>query len=144
MIKVRTSTVINAPLDKVWAMASNFNGLPNWHPTAGSSEIEAGKANNEVGCVRNFQISEPPGRVRETLLAMSALDHTIVYDMLGGPLPFVDYVSTMHFESITDGDKTYAVWSAEFDVSDGKHDHWGAFVRDEVFLGGFKALEASL
>ncbi len=141
MIKVVTSTVINAPLSKVWEIASDFNGLPNWHPAAGESRIEEGKTNNEVGCIRNFALKDGSGHVRETLLALSSIDHDIVYDMIGGPLPFVDYVATMHFEEITDKDVTFARWSAEFDVSDGQDDHWQKFVADDVFLGGFRALE---
>ena len=142
MIKVVTSTVINASLAKVWEIVSDFNGLPSWHPAAGESRIEDGKANNEIGCVRNFSLKDDSGRVRETLLALSSIEHEIVYDMIGGPLPFVDYISKMHFEEITDNGKTFARWSADFNVSDGQDGHWQKFVADDVFLGGFRALES--
>lgn len=141
MIKVHVSTIINAPLSKVWKIVSDFNGLPNWHPAAGESRIEDGKANNEIGCVRNFSLSDGSGQIRETLLAQSDVDHEIVYNMLGGPLPFVDYVAIMHFEPITDGDTTFARWTAEFEASDGQDEHWQSFVATDVFLGGFRALE---
>ncbi|MEQ8449354.1 MAG: SRPBCC family protein [Nitratireductor sp.] len=144
MIKVRTSTVIDASIDAVWALASDFNGLPAWHPAAAESHIEEGKANNEIGCVRNFALKDGSGRVRETLLAASSVDHTITYDMVGGPLPFVDYVSVLRFEPVTDGDRTFAVWTAEFRAGDGQTDKWGPFVRDDVFLGGLKALERAV
>ena len=71
MIRVCTTTVIKAPFAKVWDIASDFNGLPNWHPAADESHIEAGKANNEVGCIRNFSLKDGNGHVRETLLAYS-------------------------------------------------------------------------
>lgn len=141
MIKVMVSTIIDAPLSEVWRIVSDFNGLPNWHPAAGESRIEDGKANNEIGCVRNFSLKDDSGNVRETLLAQSNVAHEITYDMVGGPLPFVDYVAVLHFQPITDGGKTFARWSAEFNVSDGQDEHWRNFVAGDVFLGGFRALE---
>ena len=141
MIKVMVSTVIDAPLPTVWNIVSNFNGLPNWHPAVGKSQIDDGKSNNEIGCVRNLFMADDSGVVRETLLAQSDVDHEITYNMIGGPLPFVDYVAVMHFQSLTDGDKTFARWTAEYGVSDGQEDHWREFVATDVFLGGFKALE---
>jgi|GEM_PF-5368416 len=33
--------------------------------------------------------------------------------------------------------------TAEFSVSDGRESHWGNFVTNDVFLGGFQALEES-
>ena len=32
MIKVYTSSVIDAPADAVWAQVRDFNGLPRWTP----------------------------------------------------------------------------------------------------------------
>ncbi len=141
MIRVYVSTVIDAPLSTVWKIVRDFNGLPSWHPAAGESRIEDGKANNEVGCVRNFALNDGTGNVRESLLALSDVNHEIVYDMLGGPLPFVDYVATMRFEPVTSDDTTFAVWTAEFTAADGDSEHWQKFVADDVFLGGFQALE---
>lgn len=144
MIKVFSSTVIDLPIDPVWERAKDFNGLPSWHPAATDSKIEPPHAAGVIGCVRNFALTDGSGRIRETLLALSDCDRRLTYDMLpGGPLPFVDYVATMHFQPITDRDLTFASWSAEFDVSDGRHDHWRQFVAEEVFIGGFRALEAS-
>jgi uncharacterized protein YndB with AHSA1/START domain len=144
MIKVKVSTIIDAPLSLVWAMASDFNGLPNWHPAADESVIEEGKANNEVGCIRNFALKDGSGHVRETLLSLSSINHEIIYDMIGGPLPFVNYIATMHFQPVTDRDTTFACWLAEFTVSDGKSDYWEKFVANDVFLEGFRALEQAV
>ena len=132
------------PVDKVWERVRDFNGLPSWHPAATDSQIEEGHANGQVGCVRNFALADGSGRIRETLLSMSNPDRCLTYDMLGGgPLPFVDYVATMRFYAITDRGHTFAEWSAEFDVADGETAKWKAFVSEDVFMGGFAALEAS-
>jgi Polyketide cyclase / dehydrase and lipid transport len=145
MIKAYSSTIISAPVEKVWKQASDFNGLPNWHPAACDSQIEDGFANGAVGCVRNFALVDGSGRIRETLLSISNPDQTLSYDMLpGGPLPFVDYIARMKFTPITDRGETFAEWWAEFDVSDGEVDRWKTFVETDVFLGGFRALEASV
>jgi len=144
MIKVCSTTIIDVPVNEVWEKVKNFNGLPSWHPAATDSNIEPGHNAGEVGCVRNFALTDGTGRIRETLLAISEIDKSLTYDMLlGGPLPFVDYVSTMTFESVTNQNKTFAKWTAEFSVSDGKNEHWKNFVANDVFLGGFEALEES-
>lgn len=144
MIKAYSSTIIAVPVDRVWNRVREFNGLPSWHPAATDSMIESGLSEGQVGCVRNFALTDGSGRIRETLLSMSNLDRSLSYDMLpNGPLPFVNYVATMKLSEITDRDETFAEWWAEFDVSDGQTEHWHKFVEQEVFLGGFRALEAS-
>ena len=37
MIKVYTSSVIDAPADTVWAQVRDFNGLPRWTPFVAES-----------------------------------------------------------------------------------------------------------
>ncbi len=37
--KVRTSAVIQAPPEPVWAIVRDFNGLPGWHPAVAESMI---------------------------------------------------------------------------------------------------------
>jgi uncharacterized membrane protein len=40
MIRVYTSSVIDAPADSVWALIRDFNGLPRWTPFVAESRIE--------------------------------------------------------------------------------------------------------
>ncbi len=144
MIKVCSTKIIEVSVEEVWDKVKDFNGLPGWHPAATDSNIEAGHNSGEIGCVRNFALTDGTGRIRETLLAISGIEKSLTYDMLlGGPLPFVDYVSTMTFEGVTGTTKTFAKWTAEFSVSDGQEAHWENFVANDVFLGGFQALEDS-
>lgn len=144
MINAYSSTIIAVPVDQVWARVRDFNGLPSWHPAATDSRIEEGHNNGEVGCVRNFALTDGSGRIRETLLAISNVDLSLTYDMLGGgPLPFVNYVAKMKFSSIADRGETFAEWWADFEVGDGDEKKWETFVSDDVFIGGFRALEDS-
>lgn len=144
MIKVFSSTIIDVPVDLVWNRVKDFNGLPNWHPAATDSKIESPHASGEVGCIRNFALADGSGRIRETLLAISDIERNLTYNMLpGGPLPFVNYIAVMQFWPITDRKQTFATWTADFDVSDNQTDHWQKFVADDVFIGGYRALEDS-
>ena len=144
MIKAYASTIIAVPVDQVWTRVRDFNGLPNWHPAATDSRIEEGFNAGEVGCVRNFALTDGSGRIRETLLAISNVERCLTYDMLpDGPLPFVNYVARMKLSAITDRNETFAEWWAEFEAGDGQTDHWHRFVENDVFLGGFRALEQS-
>lgn len=144
MIRAYASTVIAVPAQDLWARVRDFNGLPQWHPAATDSHIEEGHANGTLGCVRNFALSDGSGRIRETLLAISDVDRSLTYNMLpGGPLPFVDYVSTIKLTPVTDTNQTFAAWTADFKAADGEDEKWKAFVANDVFLGGLRALEAS-
>lgn len=144
MIRAYSSTIIALPVDLVWERVRNFNGLPHWHPAATDSQIEAGHNNGEVGCVRNFALTDGSGRIRETLLSISNPERTLSYDMLpGGPLPFVNYTAKMKFSEITDRNETFAEWWADTDVTDNQETHWHNFLCQDVFLDGFKALEDS-
>ena len=70
MAKVTISSVIDAPVEKVWARIRDFNGLPSWHPRMVESHIEDGKDAGAIGCVRNFQLVSG-ARIREKLLDFS-------------------------------------------------------------------------
>ena len=45
MAKIFRSSVINAPIDEVWARIRDFNALPDWHSAFTDSHIE----NDEIG-----------------------------------------------------------------------------------------------
>ena len=49
MIRVYTSSVIDASADTVWSRIRDFNGLPQWHPGIADSRIENGEASDKVG-----------------------------------------------------------------------------------------------
>ena len=120
MTKVFVSAVINAPIDKVWATMRDFNGLPQWHPGFSRSHIEGGLRADAVGCIRNFDIADGGGIIRERLLTLSDPDYTMTYSILDAPLPVADYVATLKLHPITVGNKTLGTWSAEFRVTDGR------------------------
>ena len=44
MARVFTSSVISAPIDRVWEHIRDFNALPRWNPNVTESTIEDGLA----------------------------------------------------------------------------------------------------
>ena len=140
MAKVFVSTVIDAPVGKVWAVIRDFNALPAWTPFVAESRIEQGAKADEVGCIRNFRLKNG-GRIRERLLALSDYDFSIVYAILESPMAVESYVATLRLFPVTDGDRSYAEWSAEFDCPPEREASLVAEIGRGVFLAGLKALQ---
>jgi hypothetical protein len=55
-------------------------------------------------------------------------------------MPIANYVATVRLTPITEDNKTFAQWSAEFDVTDGSGDTWVDNIGKGVFAAGFAAL----
>lgn len=145
MAKAHTlaSSVINAPIDKVWATIRDFNALPAWHPAIADSQIENGEASDKVGCVRNFNLKDG-GNIREQLLTLSDIEHTCTYSILESPMPVENYVATLRLVKVTDGDRTFIEWSAEFNTPLEGEDETVVMIGDGVFQGGIDALKSLL
>jgi uncharacterized protein YndB with AHSA1/START domain len=140
MARAHASSVINAPIEKVWARIRDFNGLANWHPGIAKSTIEGGKPSAQVGCVRVLTLQDG-GTIREQLLEMSDLGHHYSYSILEGPLPVANYRATLRLRRISDGNRTFAEWSASFDTAPPeKQAEAEGFISNAVFQGGFDAL----
>ena len=73
--KVVRSTVIDAPIERVWAVLRDFNSHDRWHDVVAESRIEGGERGDQVGCVRSFTLNDG-NRIREQLLALSDSEHT--------------------------------------------------------------------
>ena len=140
MIRVYTSSVIDAPADAVWQIVRDFNGLPNWHPAIAESRIEAGAPADRVGCVRNFRTRDG-GVIREQLLTLSDFEYECTYSILESPMGVDNYIATLKLTPITDGNRTFAEWSAEFDCAPDRERELTQLIGQGVFQGGFDALK---
>ncbi len=143
MAEAYASSVIGAPAARVWEQIRNFNGLPDWHPAIAESRIEGGGPADQVGCVRAFRLKDG-GFIRERLLALSDYDFSVTYSIVESPMGVENYVATLKLTPITDGDRTFAEWSAEFDCPPEREDELVALIAGDVFQGGFDALEREL
>ncbi len=141
MATVTVSSVIDAPVEAVWARIRDFNGLPNWHPRMKTSHIEGGLAADQIGCVRNFQLVTGP-TLREQLVGMSERDHSVTYSILETPQPLTNHIATLKLSAVTDGNRTFAEWTASFDASPEDADKLVKGMGENVFQGGFNALKS--
>lgn len=141
MIEVYVSSVIPAEIDRVWAVVRDFNAMPVWHPLIKDSRIEAGAPSDQIGCVRNFTLTDG-SRVREQLLSLSDFDHSFSYSILETDLPLLNYTASLSFERVTDGGVTFGCWRAKFDTPTGQEEALSDRVANDVFQAGFDALKA--
>ena len=140
MPRVYVSTVVNARNDRVWSRLRDFNGLPNWHPAIAESRIEGGEPADKIGCVRDFTLRNGD-RIREKLLGLSDFDMFCTYAILESPMGVENYVATLRLTPVTDGDKTFLEWSAEFDCAPERETELVNSIGNGVFQGGFDALK---
>jgi uncharacterized protein YndB with AHSA1/START domain len=142
-IQVYVSCVIDAPIEKVWALVRDFNALPEWHPGIAQSQIEDSRESSVVGCVRRF-VLKGGEKVREQLLDLSDTHHRFTYSILESDVGLLDYIAEFALSPVTDGDDTFAVWSANFRTAPGLEIEKEKMVAQDVFQRGFEALKVRL
>ena len=141
-MKVMRSVIIEAPVDRVWAAVRAFDGVVRWNPGVTAARMESGTSTS-VGAIRRLDIVD--GTVfRETLLAHSDLEHFYTYDIVEGPLPCRNYVSTHRFLPVTDGNLTLGIWSGEFDCDPADEASLEAIVGDAIYRDGMRGLNSYL
>jgi uncharacterized protein YndB with AHSA1/START domain len=143
MARVYVSSVIDAPAARVWDRVRDFNGLPRWHPLIRDSRIENGEPSDRVGCVRDFHLQNGD-RIREKLLGLSDYDFFCTYSILESPMPLTGYIATLRLTPVTDGDRTFAEWTAEFDCAPEVEGELVGNIGTNVFQAGFNALKRQM
>jgi hypothetical protein len=143
VVKVYTSSVIDAPAERVWAVIRDFNALPKWHPLIADSRIEGGQPADKVGCIRNFNLKDG-GNIRERLLALSDYDYSCTYSILVSPMGVENYIATLKLTPVTDGNRCFAEWTAEFDCEPSRAAELARMIGQDVFQGGFNALKQQM
>ena len=73
------STVIDAPIDRVWAVLRDFNSHDRWHDVVAESRIEGDERSDQVGCVRSFTLKrrQPHPRAADRALRQRAQEHLL-------------------------------------------------------------------
>ena len=143
MIRVTRSAVIDAPIERVWAVLRDFNSHTAWHPVVAESEIEGGEPSDQIGCVRRFTLRDG-NRIREQLLALSDRDHVSTYCILDASVPLRRYVATLQLKRVTDGERTFWHWQSTFEAPPGRERELADMVGTGVYEGGFDGLRAYL
>jgi Polyketide cyclase / dehydrase and lipid transport len=140
VVQIYISSVIDASADSVWSRIRDFNALPQWHPAIADSRIENNQASDRVGCIRHFHTKDG-GMIRERLLGLSDYDFTCVYEILESPMGVSHYIATLKLTPITDGNRCFAEWSAEFECAQGRERELTELIGQGVFQTGFDALK---
>jgi hypothetical protein len=143
MVKVFISSVIEAPADKVWAVVRDFNDMPSWHPLISRSTIDGGRPSDAIGCIRTLTLTDGVV-VREQLLSLSDFDYSFSYAILESGLDVDNYVAGLKLTPVTDGNHTFAEWTAEFETTPGTEQQMADQIGNGVFQAGFDALKIKL
>jgi hypothetical protein len=139
---VYISDVINAPIDKVWGIMRDYNGMPSYHPGIKKSVIEDGEPSDQVGCIRHLTLGD--GFVRERLLCLDDRNYVFTYEIIEGSLPVRGYVAGVRLHRVTQGNRTFSEWWADFEVVGADRDAIIAQIGNNVFAVGFRAVESRL
>jgi len=141
--RVVRSTVIDAPIERVWAVLRDFNSHDQWHDVVETSRIEGGESPAQVGCVRNFTLKDGH-RIREQLLALSDEQHSSTYCIVEATVPLQRYVATVTLKPVTDGNRTFWHWESTFDTPPGRERELRDMVAQGVYEAGFANLRRHL
>jgi NADPH:quinone reductase-like Zn-dependent oxidoreductase len=140
---VTRSTVIDAPIERVWSVLRDFNSHTAWHPVVAESRIEGDEPSDRVGCVRRFTLQDG-ARIREQLLSLSDRDFRFTYCILEADVPLERYVATVQLKPVTDGRRTFWHWQSTFRAPRGREQEFADMVGRDVYEGGFAGLRSHL
>ena len=143
MVKVLRSTILAAPVERVWAVLRDFNGHDRWHPAIRTSAIERGLPADRIGCVRRFRL-EDGSELREQLLTLSDVEQAFSYCLLDTPIPLFNYVAHVRLAPVTDGDRTFWEWEGRFDTPNGRERELADMVGQNIYAAGFDAIRQHL
>jgi hypothetical protein len=140
MARAYASTILDAPVEAVWDVIRDFNGLPSWHSAIARSEIEDGLDSDVVGCIRRFWLQDGT-MVRERLLSFSDRDTSFSYNFETPAFPVTNYVARIRLMPVTDTDRTFAEWEAVFDEAPEDQGKYVDIISNAVFQGGWDSLK---
>jgi NADPH:quinone reductase len=137
--RVVRSTIIDAPIERVWEILRDFNSHDQWHDVVEASRIEGGESPTQVGCIRDFTLKDG-NRVREQLLTLSDTEFKSTYCIVEATIPLRRYVATVTLKRVTDGNRTFWHWESTFATPPGRERELGDMVAQGVYEAGFENL----
>jgi len=141
--RVVRSTVIDAPIARVWAVLRDFNSHDQWHTVVEHSRIEGGERSDQVGCVRSFTLKDG-NRIREQLLTLDDREHKSTYCIVDATVPLQRYVASVTLKPVTDGNRTFWHWESSFATPPGMERELRDMVTQGVYEAGFANLRRYL
>jgi len=139
MARAYASTILKAPVQTVWSLIRDFNGLPSWAPDVATSKIENELDADVVGCVRSFY-NKAGDHIRERLLAMDDARYTFTYNFEKPAFPVKHYIAAVRLYPVTATNETFAEWTATFDEAPGDEGKYVKIVSNDVFGANWASL----
>lgn len=115
----RVNAVVEAPLERVWALASDACGISKWMPMVEECSLLQGEP-GVPGFVRFLQgtmFPHPGGEtswIQEKLLLMDSLHYKYAYSMEDGNIGLSGYINRVQFFDFGEG-TTLVQWDYEVD-----------------------------
>ena len=108
------STVVDAPITKVWEVMQNFHQMGWAAPVITQLDKVGGIDGNQVGAKRVLN-----NAFHETLVSIDEQDFTFDYSIDDGPGPIAsdavsNYVGTVKLHPVTDTGQTLVVWTSVY------------------------------
>jgi uncharacterized protein YndB with AHSA1/START domain len=138
---VETSGIVDAPLQEVWALVSDFANLAQWHLDVAETHLESGNG-REAGAVRSLHLWNG-GTIRERLLAISPEEHFYTYALIESPLPIRDHESTVRLSPMGNS-QTQVTWAARFTLTEGDVGAFAEAVKSGVMELGIEGLRRAV
>jgi len=104
------------------------------------SRIEKDYPADKVGCVRNLQLKDGV-RIREKLLSLSDYDYAYTSAIIDSTMDLREYIATLRLFPVTEGNRCFIEWSAEFDCPSEKSVELAETIESGIFQTGFDALK---
>jgi hypothetical protein len=140
MLEVYRSSVIPAPVHRVWALVRDFDAMPQWNAAIRSSQIENGPP-DRIGCRRVLAFDDGSVWIHE-LTQLSDTEMTIGYAIVGTPpvtrIPMRNYRAVIRLEPVIDGDQCFIAWRASLETD---QPHAVEERAQAVFQAGFEGLK---
>lgn len=141
--RVVRSSIIDAPIERVWAVLRDFNSHLHWHSAIKQSEIESSERSDQVGCIRSFTLKDG-NQIREQLLSLSDSEYSCSYCIVQASVDLQRYVAHIKLKPVTDGNRTFWHWESTFGTPPGRERELRELVAQGVYETGFENLKRHL
>lgn len=132
MAEVREEGEFSAGIEEVWKVVGDFGGLLD------ALNVPYELTGEGIGQTR--QIAMGGDSIVERLEERDESARRLVYSIVSGPFPLVDYRSTMQLRAL-DGGRTHLTWSSTFDPASGASEEEACGVVRSIYQGGIAGLQ---
>jgi uncharacterized protein YndB with AHSA1/START domain len=136
--KVWCSTVIDGSADAVWKVMRDFAGMGGWHDAITKMHMLGGVRSDKVSGTRDFLFGE--GHLNEKLLHLDDGERSFSYCITKCDIPWMHYVSGPRLWPVTDGNRTFGVWTGDWVASPQDDVALIPMAADEVYLKAFRTV----